>query len=47
MELRSCVCDRPLHTYTVMLGNGERIQPRACCRCDSDCLCHGGGPGKW
>ena len=47
--LRSCVCDRTLHTYTVSPGvkwrpEGKyRLLPKACCRCPPDCLCHGGG----
>ncbi len=53
LVLRSCVCDRPIHTYTlvpgVKVGNEKtwRLLPKACCRCPEDCLCHGGGPRKW
>lgn len=41
-RLRSCVCDRPIHTYTLVPGVKDRIRSRSCCRCDPDCLCHGG-----
>lgn len=47
IELRSCLCNRPIHNYAVSPGNGDRIQERACCRCLEDCLCHGGGVGNW
>ena len=39
-RLRSCVCARSIHNYTVMPGNGDRVRARACCRCPEDCLCH-------
>lgn len=52
--LRSCVCIRPIHTYTLIPGvryKDERTSwrqiPKACCRCPEDCLCHGGGEGNW
>ena len=47
---RSCVCDRPIHSYTLIPGvrykdesTSWRQIPKACCRCPPDCLCHGGG----
>jgi len=49
MPLRSCVCVRAIHTYTVVPGmkwnprGSWRLLPKACCRCPEDCLCHGGG----
>ena len=57
-RLRSCVCNRPLHTYTLVPAErgrqGGLLQvDKTCCRCPKDCLCHSQaaieiwGVGNW